>query len=388
MTLISSNQQIESAIRQIIVEMPFYGGVLIRLKREYRPTLPVAVDITWEAPYWGILINPSKLVDFSKKDVMMILCHQVLHLLWEHPVRYAKLIHNPHQKLVSLATDLAINQVLPAGYPGAIMVRDIETSYQIKLPHYADSSEYYRLLQTKVKSITGEGENEGDQDIASQHLGWQHGRGDEAQMALVGLFKAATKEEASKQVGRGQLSVQVTKQLNQMTQATHDWKSVVSHYVQQATEAVEPTRARFNRRQPWRLDLMGQHNRQTIKLHVFIDQSASIADQQVVQFLDEVAAISQQIQISLETYAFDTQVYPVDYREKWQRQARGGTTFQAIFDYIADNHFIKMSDVILILTDGAGEKEVQLRRRVQVLWALTSDGQMSLVNPVGRIMTL
>ena len=70
------------------------------------------------------------------------------------------------------------------------------------------------------------------------------------------------------------------------------------------------------------------------------------------------------------------------------RHTGGGTTFQSIFNALIDQKFNPKQTIVVILTDGDGEKnEVQTAFK-QVYWLLPQGKRLSISQPFGKVVVV
>lgn len=208
MTYQKIDELIQKATMKLLDESRFYGEVVLRLNRVYDDTVGGTMGLSWQAPFWELHINPILFeeVYHSVADVKGALTHQVLHMVWEHPIRYAdKIAENAAEaKMVGLATDLSVNQYIRGGFPGAHTLAEVEEMIELDLPTYADSSTYYNLLHPLMDTIDNEGAS--SQLPGDDHKGWSTGAeaGEEAEAALRNVVADANHDALV--AGRGNMA--------------------------------------------------------------------------------------------------------------------------------------------------------------------------------------
>ena len=111
-----ADEWIGSVVMELLEEDRLFGEVLIQIPRAYDFKLNGMMGINWKNDQIQLKINPSRLSRLQRsQDLLDLLKHEVLHLVWQHPLRYANVAH---QNNVTMATDVAVNQYLtdaPAG---------------------------------------------------------------------------------------------------------------------------------------------------------------------------------------------------------------------------------------------------------------------------------
>ncbi|AOT55937.1 DUF2201 family putative metallopeptidase [Weissella soli] len=376
-------RQIQQAARQLLDDSRFYGEILLRLTRVYDDQAENAVDVRYATHQWQLVINPALFVVTypTAENILGILTHQVLHLVWQHPIRYGHIPTDNLRRVVNLATDLAVNQYVKADFAGKVLPAKFAQRFHIQLPTFADSQQYYELLLPFLDDLQTSGGTTNDQ---AMHAGWATSQqsATEAGAALENLINQAQTDAHI--AGRGRLPGSGTQAIEAHGTQTLNWRRILTQQrIHQAAE-YHATRARFNRRQPYRIDLPGQVLNQQVQVVVFVDQSASINATLAVRFVNEARALKRQIQGQVVLYAFDSAVYPL--ADLTKRHQGGGTTYQALFDELKTAHFQWQHTQVVILTDGVGEELVDTHHFKNVTWVLPAQQVLSVSQPIGRVL--
>lgn len=376
---------IVDGIKTLLDESPLYGNIVMNLAREKDLNLDHALALKWHNHRWFLVINPDILTHLftNHNQIALALAHEALHVIWQHPLRYAK---KQQDSLIDLGTDLAVNQYLPdqlGDLPGALTLQTIFEMYGKMLPANEDSEVYISRLSEFVDQIPSHGHNKLD-----SHSDWSSAEGalDEAKAALDMVLKKAT--EDAKRSGRGQLSPIVRQHIDEVIAPKRNWRAVIRTGLSQQPNKRRESRARFNRRQAYRLDLAGEISVFNTQLVVFIDNSASISDQQAGMMLANVLELTKQFDASVHVFSFDTQVYEIKKIKEWVRHTGGGTTFQSIFNALSDKKFNPKQTIVVILTDGDGEKNELQTSFKQVYWLLPKDKKLSISQPFGKVVVV
>lgn len=392
MTYQKIDELVQKATMKLLDESRFYGEVVLRLNRVYDETVGGTMGLSWQAPFWELRINPILFeeVYHTVAEVKGALTHQVLHMVWEHPIRYAdKMNENAAEaKMVGLATDLAVNQYIRGGFPGAHTLQEVTDMIDLQLTEYADSSTYYNLLHPLMDTIDNEGAS--SQLPGDDHKGWSTGAeaGEEAEAALRNVVADANHDALV--AGRGTMSGEVERQIEQLLAPRRNWRGLLRKAISNVPADKQDSRARFNRRQPYRMELAGKIDATQTNVVVFIDNSASISDDTAMRFMAEVAQMQKQLAASVHFYAFDTVATPID--KQWlangQRRAGGGTAFAPIFEQLHQDRYRPESTVVVIFTDGDGEHEMAQPKYRRLVWVLPEDVTLSLTEPFGQVVRL
>jgi predicted metal-dependent peptidase len=132
------------AIISILQKQRLFGEVLLQLPRENDLQLPAMMGLRWEDNRLVLVINPEKLAHVRNDELQSLLEHEALHLIWMHPLRYASY---PHQDLVQIATDVAVNQYLTEPPQGTVTLSQLEKVLRQKLMPKLDSQDYLNILE-------------------------------------------------------------------------------------------------------------------------------------------------------------------------------------------------------------------------------------------------
>lgn len=408
---VTSAQRIREAIIIILQKQRLFGEVLLQLPRENDLQLPAMMGLRWEDNRLVLVINPEKLANVRNDELQSLLEHEALHLIWMHPLRYASY---PHQDLVQIATDVAVNQYLTEPPQGTVTLSQLEKALRQKLMPKLDSQDYLNILeqlpaeqqeklhQPGLKLNGGKQEENATADevkIADTHNGWQESKTSQQisnQVVRLANIKQILNRSwrQTPQRDRGLLPGNVRSQL-QKVQKTKivDWRQVFRHQFGLIARGQVNSHARFNRRQPLRMDLPGKVTRLDPAVDIFVDNSGSVTDQEIVQTLTILEKMLKKTKLTANVYSFDARVTTkqklhdgkkLDFR----RTGGGGTSFQCIFDYLHQHHLTKRNRIIII-TDGWGEERINDYHYQNVYWLMmTKANQLSVKEPPGRVLEM
>lgn len=374
----------------------FYGELLLRLDKHANRQLPVAIALT-TAKNPALLINPQRLSDTVKSDddLLSLVQHVVSHLAWQHPERYADQGGDP---LVQLATDMTVNEHLPSLYPGAITRQHVNFKLGLHLAADLGSAEYLTALKTALRKDQDGTRPKQIKRLLGQspenHLGWQQ-LDQESKLRLAQLVARSWEETPTKQ--RGFLPSRLQHQLNrQSAKLELDWRRLVMVGLNGPQKQQEPAFNRFNRRQPYRLDLPGKTRAATRQLYLFVDQSGSMTDSEVQNILAQIVQLLRRYRDRIVIIPFDAAVYDdqkqaVSHSNQvvFQRVAGGGTAYQPIFDWLVEQGANDLNALVLILTDGHGEDTVATHGLTNLIWGLTTTrDDLSVKKPLGVVTVI
>lgn len=395
--------------------------------------------------------NPLLLCKFTLKEILYIICHEIDHVLFNHPAEMVKA--NPTQDpdvfyRFNLAADASVNDRINheiksenrnflSAPKGLITSETLEKLYHLRNVAPLESYAYYfRLITGKKPKNDGfqngqdrmmaEQENQGSssadsadeseqpQDlqkgqassrsgngeiVTANHCGklqdhnWEAGEdAEEAAAAVRELVNAAAgmmNEETRGMVSGAFLSQ--AEKLNAPPQLS--WQSILKKYVGTISANKRKTRTRLNRRQPDRFDLPGSADDKVLKIAVVIDTSASVDDKMIVQIFNEIFAILARRKHEITVIECDAQVQRV-YRAKNASEiktkavGRGGTCFSPAIEYINSDKYFRDS-LMIYFTDGYGENTIPKPRTYRNIWVVFDDANhLSVKEPYGTVIAL
>ncbi|WP_367341400.1 VWA-like domain-containing protein [Limosilactobacillus sp.] len=391
------------------------GEILLRLPRYAIDQSTAVLGLTWHDQQLAIAFNPQQLTAIEPDQLLALLSHEALHVIWRHPFRYA---NRADQANVKVACDIAVNQYLDQVPAGTATLGSLRRLLHRNVPAHQDSAFYLKLIEKahlKLQPTTDKhgqllnrhlDERQGSRPRPAKalpqlesHLGW-HGESSGVNRTwrlgqLQNLLKAAWRE--TPQHDRGLLPGNIRQALEKPRQRPMmKWSRQLRLDLGSVARGYQDSWGRFNRRQPMRMDLPGRMTKYVMELDIFVDNSGSMPNDKISQLLSTINALGQQFQVQATVYPFDAKVQEqgiqqlqpgrrVDYR----RVGGGGTSFQAIFDYLHQHHVDKNGHLVIIMTDGWGEKQLNAYGYRNVVWLLTtSRDQLSVISPPGRIIEI
>ena len=119
---VSAPAMVSQIIVAVLQKHRLLGEILLQLPRQFDEHQSVVVGLQWRSDQLTLVVNPKTFVELRQDDAQLLLAHEALHVLWQHPLRYA---NHPHPQLVKVATDMAVNQYLPAAPPGTATLEQV-----------------------------------------------------------------------------------------------------------------------------------------------------------------------------------------------------------------------------------------------------------------------
>ena len=320
--------------------------------------------------------NPLLLCKFTLKEILYVICHEIDHVVLNHPAEMIKANLNKDPDVFyefNLAADASVNDRInheiksenrkflsaPKGIiTSTELAKMFNLRYVANMEHYAyyfqliagkrEKNEQSSLQNGQERMLEGQSEQEdnttntsgesenmaepqngdfsGDNGKANDivtanncgHLqdhNWEAGEDSEdATAAARELVNAAVgmMNEETRGMVSGAFFSQVEK-LNAPPQLS--WQAILKKYIGTISANKRKTRMRLNRRQPDRFDLSGTVDDKVLKIAVAIDTSGSVDDKMISQIFNEIFAILAKRKHEITVIECDAEVQRV-YRAK------------------------------------------------------------------------
>lgn len=405
------NQLITAAIVQVLQNNRLVGEVLVQLPRRLDPSLKATMGLRWQENQLQLVVNPERLAELRTDEIISLLEHEALHVIWQHPIRYR---NHRELELVRVATDVAVNQYLTEPPAGTVTLDQLQRLLKEKIPAKLDSHDYLRILEKSTPTQQerlqhagirfhgkqkGQAPSEGNHPLDT-HEGWQmkealNSQNGNLQLRIANIRQILTTAwHETPQRDRGLLPGNIVAQLQSTARPRSiKWQRILRQQFGLLAKGVQASHARFNRRQPLRMDLPGTVTNLMPAVDIFIDNSGSVSDEELTQGLATINKMLKKYRLPAILYSFDAKVVAKEKvngkRVKLVRHGGGGTSFQCIFDYLHQHHISRQGRIIIIITDGWGEKKLRTYHYRNVYWLLlTSADQLSVEIPPGRVLEM
>ncbi|CAI2597151.1 hypothetical protein NX776_05140 [Apilactobacillus kunkeei] len=359
---------IAKGILSLIRNQSFYGEILLHLNRDADDTIDSFLALKWNDNQLELAYNPSHLKDdvADANDLIAILEHLAMHIVWLHPLRYVN-----HSLLNDVSSDVAVNQYVSDVYSKGWTLDKINYQYNLDMKTNLDSSQYAKQLYDLFSQDKQDGVGKLDNDnlrIVDDHRYFDDESNisnqdyDQRKETIDRLLRDAYSQY------RGELSMAVAKQVKSVVMPRINLRQIVSRITGNRSNRPKKTYNRFNRRQPYRMDIAGRIRHQSEHLNVFIDSSGSISDDQYANMVSVAKAIQSMPNIEVNCYTFDAKVYSIsDDILSDQRLLQGGTKYQSIVDYVNEHKLVKQG--CIVFTDGKGEEYLN-QSNLNITWVL------------------
>lgn len=386
--------------------------------------------------------NPLLLCKFTLKEILYIICHEIDHVVFNHPAEMLK--SNPDNDAdvfydFNLAADASVNDRINyeistekkkflSPPDGLITSDELKKIYKIRRIERMESYAYYfELISGKKKSPVANSAVNGYEKILSQNDD-NYDAGAEEDVALSddnsdNNGKIITSHNCGKlsdhnwdisgdaEDASAAVRELVNSSVSMMSEESRSmmpasfisnvekinappaisWQILLKKYVGAIVAGKKKTSMRLNRRQPQRFDLSGSVDDKILKIVVAVDTSASVDDNMISQIFNEIFAILSKRKHEITVIECDSEVqrvyrarHPSEIRTKVK--GRGGTWFSPVIDYINRDRYFR--DALLIyFTDGFGEYEIPKPRTYRNIWVVfDNEKNLSLKEAYGMIL--
>ncbi|TMT01617.1 hypothetical protein FD687_03930 [Apilactobacillus kunkeei] len=378
---------IAKGILSLIRNKSFYGEILLHLNRNTDNTIDSFLALKWLNNQLKLAYNPIHLKEAvaDSNDLIAILEHLAMHIVWLHPLRYVN-----HSLLNDVASDVAVNQYVSDVYSKGWTLDKINYQYNLDMKPNLDSSQYAKQLYDLFSQDKQDGVGKLDNDnlrIVDDHRYFD----DEGNISNQDYEQR--KESIDRLLRdvysqyRGDLSMAVDKQIKSVVMPRINLQQIVRRITGNKSNRSKKTYNRFNRRQPYRMDIAGSIRRQSEHVNVFIDSSGSISDDQYANMVSVVKSIQSMPNIEVNCYTFDADVHAISNSLlSNQRLLQGGTKYQSIVDYVNEHKLSKQG--CIVFTDGKGEEYLN-HQNLHIVWVLLDyENKLSVHNQKDNVLYL
>lgn len=366
--------------KKILINDMFYGLFLSTIQKKETDKVPLAaVGLNKSTMDFTLMINPEEWFKYSDEVKFGVLKHEALHLCMFHLLNCDMY---PNHKADNIACDLEINQYIPKqNLPSwGCFLDEFQAKYpQLNLPEHKGRHYYYHELL----KLSEEEKEKLQIDDKAKHQ-WQiiDSEGEpidsltEAEKNAIRVSIESTIETITAEIQKSQGYVpaeieQLIKNFVKPKPAFNYLKYVRNFVGNSDKYFIKTSKIRENQRFP------GQPKtilKPTAKILILIDESASVSEKELYDFLNEIYHLRKRINIEIR--AFDTQVSKIiNYKgnNEFPRTRCGGTSFTAAVDYYNQSKYT----TCIVFTDGHAETPPPCHKRI--LWVISSNGSESAI---------
>ena len=368
--------------------------------------------------------NPLLLCRHSLKEIIFIICHEIEHIILNHPAEMVK--SNPTNdsetfERFNIAADASVNdrlrfeiekenRVFMAVPDGCILSESIKNMFRLRNVRPLENYQYYYNLikkkdmpdendnaETNSHGSSDTGDNDNDNIITADNCGkpddhnWQAGDDADEITSVIREFINDSYEMMDEET-RGLMPAYYLEQVKKINEPPKiSWQRLLKKYIGTIAAGKRKTRTKLNRRQPSRYDLSGEMNDKMLKIVVAIDTSGSVSSREIAQIFNEIFAILAKRRYVITVIECDSEIQriylvrkPSDI--KLDVAGRGGTLFTPVIEHINSDRYYR--DALLIyFTDGYGEDKIPRPLTYRNLWIITGHSEeLSLRNPYGAVI--
>ena len=367
---------ISKLTKKLLINDMFYGLFLTTLNKEESKDIPLAaVSINKSTMEFGLLINPDEWFKYSEEVRYGVLKHEALHLAFFHLITMDMY---PNSKMDNIATDCEINQYIDKQYlpSWGVFREELEKKYpKLDFSPNKGRNHYYKELG----KLSEEEQKELGISPNAEHV-WiiVDGNGNpvdnltDSEKDAIRVSLESTIENITTEMAKSQGNVPT--EINQLVKGfvkpkpAFNYLKYIRNFVGNSDKYfIKTSKVKENLRFPGQPKVVLKPKN---KMLVLIDESGSVSENELYDFLNEIHHLSKKTDIEIRP--FDTQVMDeVKYNGKgsFKRTNCGGTSFTAAVDFYNKD---KRYQSCIIFTDGHAENPPPCYKRL--LWVISSKG--------------
>jgi predicted metal-dependent peptidase len=358
---------LSAAILRLQVQSPFFATLALFCQYLFSREVETA-----STDGKVVFLNPDVVMALSRPELDTLLLHEILHAAFLHTLRRQE--RSPY--LWNYAADIVVNGVLAElAEKSPKHFKLLESSIREPDLERLSVEEIYELLQKHSLDKRPSCLQEHTNEVLAPNELKAHWKQALQQASIV-----------QAQSGRGAVPQGMQRLLDQVTAPQLDWRSLLWRFlVKTPTDFAD-----FDRRHIYRGLYLETLCADAVRVHVAIDTSGSIEEEQLAMFLAELGGIlAAYPHLTAELYYADSALYGPYSLEKFAEiprpQGGGGTSFVPFFAHLADSNALP-SDPCVYLTDGHGDFPSEARPNT--LWVVTPGGLVSEDFPFGDVLRL
>ena len=388
---------------QLQRKQPFFAYLVLRLEMIETKEVPtIAVD-----NYNHLYYNPDWLKPLSDGQLEMLLCHETLHLAFEHLVRNGTRNH----LLFNCATDICINNILVNNKFKMVSCGIIPKNNEIDFAgvHIIDidkksAEAIYDELSSKVKQNPKNNKlmesSRFDGHITDDLKAKSNGTEEEQKQAKeikenLKKWKELLTEASAHARNKGQIPAGMDLHIDNLLESRVDWKTLLYKFVTNNCLS-DYSYSRPSRRSQACGFYMPHMTKEEINVMVAIDTSGSIQQAELTEFVSEIVYMAKSFNnIKMKVIFCDAEVKGevlevengnIQKILDAKIQGGGGTSFKVPLDYVQEKY--NDSKLVIFFTDGYGDRISQDDYSFKLLWVLCEKGSDDIIKDEGIIIKL
>lgn len=361
----------------LLMQMPFWGNLVSRLRvyQEDAKWCPTACT-DGRAMYY----NPKFVAPLTDKQLIFLLCHEVLHVVFEHLGRANDLSHEKF--LGNIAADFAVNQVIVAENIGSpigqyISFNDLMnydknnpkegTLYDMRFKgwSYEEIYEFLKKNKDELKEKLGAHEFSVHLDLVDGDDDGDDGDGKDSGPKLTAeelqeikdMMREAVLNAA--QAAAGNVPLGIKRLIANLVEPKMNWQEMLTQKIDSQVKS-DYSYMKLGRRS-FSSDFIFPSMKKQPKIKVFLalDTSGSIGPEEINIFFSEVSGIVQQFPsfeihvICFDSLAHNYKVFTEDTVNdlfEYVPEGGGGTVVSSVYNFFKEKEIVP--EQLVFFTDG------------------------------------
>jgi predicted metal-dependent peptidase len=390
----NKKDSLESALYSLVLEQPFYGGLLQELNIIYTQAIPTAAIIySKRQDQIQLHLNADFFCNMPVEQRKAILQHEVLHFTHQHIWRYMekKTEDGSDQKLFNIAADMAINQYIQGLPKGGIDIKNFKQKDGSAFPSFKSMEFYWELLQEldgnkAKKEAEKNGSRTPNQDELDKYFkspfdehNWEELSDDDKQKLLQEAQKVIKRTIDKSQFGHTNIPGSIKDLLEKL-----DNQISGINYKQILRNIIKRTICGTDRENTWNRPSKRYGNFAPgtkvgfiPRILFMVDTSGSISHTELCEFFKTVDGFLKLGQKVCRVGFWHTELYKVkkykNFKDIGQDDIESGGTCPLNAIKYAEE---KNSDLTIFLTDGFFDTNIKTKLQ-NILWVISKNGNKS-----------
>lgn len=386
---ITLQQNLTKICKDLMLDQPFYGLLLLNLNKEWSDKVPTA-GVGLDGINYKLYINPEFWTTLTEDQKKGLLQHELMHIAFFHITEYK---HLRNHELANISQDIEINQKIQADWlppegctldkfadygllpdEGTNIYYDKLTKESQKGPGNGAGQSLLDAIQEAIDNGTMKTQGQGKNNMNVPQHDWDDFENlTDTEQKLVDKQLEVMLTEVVDQVQkmRGTVPANVLQRLEALKKIEppkFNWRAYLRRYIgNSAKNSIRKTKRKQSKR--FELDF-GIKIQEHSHILIAIDSSASVSDAEIYEFMNEIHHMYKCGHDFTLVFA-DTQMQdPIKYRPSLpiEIKKRGGTDFNPVVDYYLQ--YRKKYTTLIYLTDG--EAPAPQAPVKNILWVLST----------------
>ena len=386
---ITLQQNLTKICKDLMLDQPFYGLLLLNLNKEWSDKVPTA-GVGLDGINYKLYINPEFWTTLTEDQKKGLLQHELMHIAFFHITEYK---HLRNHELANISQDIEINQKIQADWlppegctldkfadygllpdEGTNIYYDKLTKESQKGPGNGAGQSLLDAIQEAIDNGTMKTQGQGKNNMNVPQHDWDDFENlTDTEQKLIDKQLEVMLTEVVDQVQkmRGTVPANVLQRLEALKiiePPKFNWRAYLRRYIgNSAKNSIRKTKRKQSKR--FELDF-GIKIQEHSHILIAIDSSASVSDDEIYEFMNEIHHMYKCGHDFTLVFA-DTQMQdPIKYRPSLpiEIKKRGGTDFNPVVDYYLQ--YRKKYTTLIYLTDG--EAPAPQAPVKNILWVLST----------------